>query len=59
MLYHNCLYLGLLKSTFKLTFFNNVVENIPEFFGIDLHVLVGNMGTVSLIATFLIMKIII
>lgn len=59
MLHHSCLYLGLLESTFKLTFFNNIVENIPEFFSIDLHVLVGNMGTLQLIATFLIMKIII
>lgn len=54
MLYHSCLYLGSLKSTFKLTFFNNVVENIPEFFGIDLHVLVGNKGTIQLIAMLLI-----
>jgi len=54
MLYHSCLYLGSLKSTFKLTFFNNVVENIPEFFGIDLHVLVGNRGKIQLIAMLLI-----
>lgn len=27
----------------KLTFFYDVIENIPEFFSIDLHVLVGNV----------------
>ena len=38
----------------KLTFFYDVIENVPEFFSIDLHVLVGNVVRMSLITALLI-----
>lgn len=42
----------------KLTFFYDVIENIPEFFSIDLHVLAGNVVRISLITTFPIQQVI-
>lgn len=42
----------------KLTFFYNIIENVPKFFSIDLHVLVGNMVQISLITTFFMKQII-
>lgn len=42
----------------KLTFFYNIIENVPEFFSVDLHVLVENVVRISLITTFLIKQMI-
>lgn len=42
----------------KLTFFYDIIENIPEFFSVDLHVLVGNVVQISLITTFFMKQII-
>jgi len=54
MLYRRFLCPELIKNMLKLTFFYDVIENVPEFFSIDLHVLVGNVVRMSLITALLI-----
>lgn len=39
MLCHRFLCPGLVKDMLKLTFFYDIIENIPKFLSIDLHVL--------------------